>query len=145
LRGIIDECWALLRERASARRLIVEQHVPPRCDTTGDADKLRIILQNLLDNAVSHADEGGRIRIEVEAAEQRVTVRITNSGSQITAVDVPRLFERFWRGDESRTDAGLHCGLGLSLCQRLTTLLGGEIVAESITGGDFCVRLILPR
>jgi signal transduction histidine kinase len=71
-------------------------------------------------------------------------IEIANSGSRIAAEDATRLFDRFWRGDAARTEAGLNCGLGLSISKRLVTLLGGEIQIRSAADGKFVVSLKLP-
>jgi two-component system sensor histidine kinase QseC len=142
--AIIEECWAMLADRAAQRKLSVDRDVPEPCIVRGDPDKTRIVLQNLFDNAVSYANEGGTIRIEVEGDGAGTRLRISNTGSQVAAEQVPHLFERFWRGDAARTESGLHCGLGLSLCQRLIDLVGGKIAVESHAGGEFVVTVTLP-
>src|SRR5262249_49105296 len=95
----------------------------------------------LLDNAVSYVNKGGQIRIATRRDNGSAIVEIANSGSLIAAEDAPRLFERFWRGDVARTDTADHSGLGLSLCQRLITLLNGSIQVRTDKGGEFVVEL----
>lgn len=142
--AMVDDCWAMLADRAAQRRLTVERDVPEPCIVRGDPDKTRIVLQNLFDNAVSYANEGGTIRVNIEGDGTGTRLRISNTGSQVAAEQVQHLFERFWRGDAARTETGLHCGLGLSLCQRLIDLLGGKIMVESQAGGAFVVTVTLP-
>src|SRR5207302_1169113 len=126
-----------------------------------DADKLRIVVNNLLDNAVRHADAGGWLRVEGRVADEadeadeaaggaggaggRVELCVSNGGCTLTAEQAGRVFDRFWRGDAARADAGLHCGLGLSLCREIVALLSGRIEATAGPGGLFRVRLSLPR
>jgi two-component system sensor histidine kinase QseC len=78
------------------------------------------------------------------AGDFAAEIEVANTGSEIDAADGAHVFERFWRGDAARTDAGLHCGLGLSLTRRLMTLLGGEISVQTTRGGEFVVKLTLP-
>jgi two-component system heavy metal sensor histidine kinase CusS len=133
---LLSECWAVCQPRAEQRGLRVGWEVPSPCMIESDPDKLRIIFHNLFDNAVCHADENGTIRVVVDAE----AVEISNSGSRVGSDELPHLFDRFWRGDQSRTDTGLHCGLGLSLCRRLMELLGGQISVQAQRGGNFVVR-----
>ena len=98
-------------------------------------------MQNVLDNAVSYADDCGHIRMTLRENGDGVVAEFANSGSQIAPEALPRIFDRFWRGDAARTASGVHCGLGLSLTKRLMDLLGGEISVESTVGGEFIVKL----
>jgi two-component system, OmpR family, heavy metal sensor histidine kinase CusS len=140
LSQLLSECWADCQMRAEQRGLRIDWEVPSGCIVESDPDKLRIIFQNLFDNAVSYVDDGGMIRVVVDAE----AVEISNSGSKIGSEELPHLFERFWRGDQARTDTGVHCGLGLSLCRRLMELLGGQIGVNAVQGGSFVVRCTIP-
>jgi signal transduction histidine kinase len=92
---------------------------------SADADKLRIVLANLLDNAVSYANPGTEVRVDVAAT----TIRVSNA----TALDdASHVFDRFWRADTART-AG-HAGLGLALSRKLIEVCGGEITAQLVDG-----------
>src|SRR5262249_52557349 len=109
-----------------------------------DRDKLLHVLSNLLDNAVSHADEGGQIRVTARPDNGDATIRISNTGSQLSPEEAANVFERFWRGDEARSEIGVHCGLGLSVCKKMMAVLRGSIRAESSKGGKFAVEISLP-
>jgi signal transduction histidine kinase len=109
-----------------------------------DREKLRLILNNILDNAVSHADTGGSIEIEATIRDRQLEVLVANSGSQVPPGDVEKTLNRFWRGDASRRATGIHCGLGLYLCRQLVELLQGSMSLESELGGSFRVRLKFP-
>jgi two-component system heavy metal sensor histidine kinase CusS len=138
---MLDDCWKAVAERAEARGLDVQWGVERPCTLSTDAEKLRQVIYSLLDNAVAYADESGRVWIDATARVGGVTLRIGNTGSRLTSEQVPHVFERFWRGDAARTDVGLRCGLGLSLAQKMVTLLGGRISAESNARGEFVVTL----
>lgn len=140
---LVSQSWSLLQYRADGRNAGIAFEMPPSLAIQTDAEKLGIVLRNVMDNAVSYVDSGGRIRINVRSEEGKAIVEIANTGSLIAAEDAPRLFERFWRGDAARTETEMHCGLGLSLCQRLMTLLGGAIAVETTKGGEFVVRLMI--
>ena len=100
-----------------------------------DPDKLRVIVQNLVDNAISYAEPGGAIRVETTD-----TTLVVSNPTSIT--DASRVFERFWRADQARS-AGAHAGLGLPLCKKLVELLGGTIRADA-RDRRFSVTVVLP-
>lgn len=132
--AMIDESWAELAGPAARKGLRLKRELPESLMVTCDPPSLRVVINNLLDNAVSHADPGGEIRIHAAADNGAVQLTISNTGSRLAADDVPRVFERFWRGDASRTGAGRHVGLGLGLCRRLLSLGGNSINVESMDG-----------
>jgi len=142
--ALLEDCWALFEPRAKARKLQVRWEVPDLVFVDTDPEKLRIILHNIFDNAVSYANDQGTVRVSALVKPQRLLIEIANTGSQIRADRTAELFERFWRGDQARAQTGLHCGLGLSLCQRLSRLLNGQIEIQSTQGEWFVMRLWLP-
>lgn len=106
-----------------------------------DREKLRIVLQNLFDNAVSYTNAGGEIRVSVI---DDTDIEIANTGSQLSEDDVAHVFDRFWRSDSARSQTGIHVGLGLTLCARLIKSMDGTIAADSTAGGEFQVTVHLP-
>jgi signal transduction histidine kinase len=146
LAAFVEECWVGLDADARAKSLAVVFQVDEDAVIETDSDKLRMIVGNLLDNAVRHSDIGGWIRVRGRRAADGaggVELIVSNSGSALAAEDAGRAFDRFWRGESSRKDTGLHSGLGLSLCREMVALLGGRITATSDPGGVFEVRLWL--
>ena len=143
LAPFLRECWSPFEPRATARQLRVEWEMDLNGQVKLDVAKARIILNNLFDNAVTYTDDGGLIRIAAACVGGRTTLTLTNTGSRVAPADAGRLFDRFWRGDEARSDAGIHCGLGLSLCKKIVDLLGGTLTADS-RDGTFTVTVTLP-
>jgi two-component system, OmpR family, heavy metal sensor histidine kinase CusS len=141
---LLDDCWALFSPRADDRRLNLQWQIRGPIPIDTDPEKLRIIIHNLFDNAVSYADEAGTIRVSVQIAGDNFRLEVANTGSRVTAEQSTHLFDRFWRGDQARASVGVHCGLGLSLCQRLSKLLKGEIEIQTTEGASFTARLTLP-
>lgn len=145
-RPFLAECWQPFADRAAARSLRVEWSVPVESVIPLDRDKLRLILSNLFENAVSHTNTGGWVRIAAtftSPASTRLMLSISNSGCVLNPADAEHVFDRFWRGDAARTDAVTHSGLGLALCQRIAAVLGGTTVA-AINDGTFSISLTLP-
>lgn len=110
-----------------------------------DSSKVGRALGNLLDNALRHTPAGGSVEVRVwaEAGEARVSVRDTGPG--IPASDLPRVFERFYRGERSRSRALGGSGLGLAIARGLVEAHGGWISAESAAGEGATVTFALPR
>lgn len=141
---LMAECWRPFAEQAKDRRLEVSWHVNGPTELETDAEKLRQVLTNVFANAIAYADAGGRVAVGLAGGAGEARIRVSNTGCTLSPADAERVFDRFWRGDEARHDTGLHCGLGLALCRRLTTCLGGTIQAECTAGGEFAVTISLP-
>jgi signal transduction histidine kinase len=141
--ALVEEAWLPLDPRAQEKRLQVSMHIPDKCGVLCDAHVLRIVLTNLLDNAVSYADAGGSVSIRLSILGAHASMEISNTGSQLKPQDPSRVFERFWRGDSSRSHTGRHAGLGLSLSQRLLAITGDTISVESTKDGLFVARVEL--
>ncbi len=143
LSALLDECWKPCQARALEGGVRLAWAVPAGMRMVGDREKLRLVLQNLFDNAVSHVDRGGDISLGVAAAGGATTLRLDNSGCGLQPEQLSRVFDRFWRGDAARSGTGLHCGLGLALCRKIVGLLHGRIAA-SVAGRRFMIELTLP-
>jgi len=105
----------------------------PNQDLSADYDRLNQVLSNLVSNALRHTPSGGRISIEAESissGERSARIQVRDSGSGIASADLPFIFDRFWRGDKSRTNR-IHSGLGLAISKQLTLAHKGTIEVES--------------
>lgn len=115
----------------------------------GDADRLRQVINNLIDNSLKFTPPGGHVLVTVRPDERQgeAVLRVTDTGSGITAEDLPHVFERFYRGDKSRQRESYTSGngLGLSICLSIVAAHGGTIDVESAPGkgATFVVRLPL--
>jgi two-component system, OmpR family, heavy metal sensor histidine kinase CusS len=138
---LTQECWQAVAGRAAQRNISVQNSVQGDCTLQIDSDKIRMVISNLLDNAVSHANDGGSIRWLLAKENDSIKIEIANTGSAVPEADAFKLFDRFYRGDQARADTGVHCGLGLSLCKRLLGLMGGRVAIETHTGGEFLVKV----
>jgi signal transduction histidine kinase len=146
LAALVRDCWLTFETAAAAKDLKATFDIDPDLIAQTDPEKLRMVMNNLFDNAVSHANTGGWLRIEAHPlGPTSVELRISNSGSILNDAQAARVFDRFWQGDPARRHTGVHCGLGLSLCRELITVLSGEISVSSQVGGAFAVRVVLPR
>ncbi len=104
-----------------------------------------LVLRNVLDNAVSYVNKGGMIRVGLENGADAAILTVANTGSAISVQQSQQIFERFWRGDDSRTDHGRHSGLGLSIVQNVMRQIGGRVKVESCPGQWFTIVLLFPK
>ena len=108
-----------------------------------DPARLQEVLYNLLDNAVKYSREGGEIRLRTEQRNDFVALSVTDEGVGISGEDLPRIFERFYRADKSRTGSD-GTGLGLAIVKHIAQLHHGRVEAESAPGKGTTIRVILP-
>ncbi len=101
---------------------------------SGDRTMLRRVLSNLLDNAVRHTPASGYVKVILSEADKRVRVEVANSGPDIPASLLPRLFDRFYRADQARSESTEHAGLGLAITRSIVQAHGGTIRCESNEG-----------
>ena len=99
-----------------------------------DERSMEQILVNLLDNAVKAVADGGHVTLSARVDEGRVRVSVVDDGIGIPPGEIPRLFERFFRVDRSRSREQGGTGLGLAIVKHLVQLLGGEVGVESVVG-----------
>ena len=112
---------------------------------TGDVGRLDQVLGNLMANAIRHTPSGGTITLRAEPSDGTVSIKVGDSGEGIPAGDLPFIFERFWRGDRSRSHAGgAGSGLGLVIARQLVQKHGGQIGVESELGKGTTVTIELP-
>jgi two-component system, OmpR family, sensor kinase len=109
-----------------------------------DGVMVRRVIGNLLDNAAKYSDPGTPIRLEVRAGESEIDIAVGDRGIGIDAVDLPRLFEPFFRTDRSRARKSGGVGLGLALAKRIVEAHGGTIAVESVSGSGTTVRFTIP-
>jgi two-component system, OmpR family, heavy metal sensor histidine kinase CusS len=122
--------------RAAERNIELVTELEPVTLTT-DRDKVRLVLANLFDNAVTYADDGGEIRVTLIGT----VLRVSNTGCTLGADQVAHVFDRFWRADKARETG--HVGIGLALCKKLVELLGGTIDVV-VRDGRFIATVALP-
>ena len=137
------EAWAPFAERAAERRVAVDT-ATNAATIDADPEALRQIFTNLFDNALRHTQPGGRIQVTAERAGDDVLVRVSDTGSGIPADHLPRIFERFYRVDASRSRQEGGTGLGLAIVKHLVEAHGGRVAAESELGRGTTILLYFP-
>jgi signal transduction histidine kinase len=146
--SLFDGVEAELTPALEARQQRVEHRIGKDATTvTGDPTKLHDALRNLLENATNYAPESSRIVMGAERIGGRVRLTVTDDGPGIPEADLPRIFERFYRVDKSRTrgarDPG-GTGLGLAIVKHLIELHGGRATAANRPEGGAVFTIELP-
>lgn len=134
--------------RAAERGVMLTFHAPARAPTQADGQRLNQVLLNLLDNALRHTPAGGAVRVNLHTDDTGFYITVTDNGPGIPLADLPYVFDRFYRGDRSRTRATGGSGLGLAIARQLVAAHGGCIWVDSpppgaTHGAEFGV--MLPR
>jgi two-component system sensor histidine kinase BaeS len=99
-----------------------------------DPDRLTQVLTNLVRNALNHTPDGGIISVETAQADGKVVIKVSDTGIGIDPEDLLRVFDRFYRSDQSRARDTGGSGLGLAIARDLLSAMGGSITAESTPG-----------
>jgi heavy metal sensor kinase len=133
-------------ERAARQGVRLTVSAGERCRVRGDASWLTQLALNLLDNALRHTSSGGRVSIAVgNAAQDGVTLTVSDTGSGIAPEHLPHLFERFYRADGARSRELGGAGLGLAICAWIARGHGGRLDVTSEPGHGTTFTLWLPR
>jgi signal transduction histidine kinase len=124
---IADEC-----ARIAQKGLQVSADIAPDIVVDSDYNKLRQLIDILLDNAIKYTDAGGRIEMSLAKSGKYARYSISNSGTGIASDELPMIFERFFRARQAESTEGN--GLGLCVAMAIAQRLGGDIIAESTPG-----------
>ena len=146
--AVAEVAQRLLREldpRLRTGQLESAVEVPADVRVVADRGALEQVLANLLDNAIKYTPADGRIAVRVRpVAEGRVRIEVEDSGMGIPRKDLPRIFERFYRVDPSRSRALGGTGLGLAIVKHQVQAMGGQLGVESQLGHGSCFWVELP-
>lgn len=121
-----------------------QKTIQPFYYSYADPDRIREVITNVFDNAVKYTAEGG-IKLGLTGNEQVVQIRISDTGPGISKEDLPHLFQKFYRVDNSATRSIGGTGLGLFICKKIIELYKGNIWAESELGKGTAFYINLPR
>jgi signal transduction histidine kinase len=134
------ECVELVHPLAGERGIRINAELAP-LEIKGDAEKLSLVVTNLLTNAIEYNREGGEVKVATSRDGNVAILTVSDTGRGISAEDLPRLFERFYRADKSRSSG--NAGLGLAISKAIVAAHGGTIDAASKeqAGAVFTVRL----
>ena len=144
LATVVEHAVALLQPMARQKQVTLTrdlQSVPVR----GDATRLGQVVANLLSNAVRYNRPQGQVRISLTTEAHQAVLSVEDTGIGISADDLPRISERFYRVDPARTGESGGVGLGLAICQEIVRNYGGTIDVASVLGVGTTFLVRLPR
>lgn len=146
LAGLIDTALRVHEQDLQASDIRLESILPrdlPPADV--DPDRVSQVLHNLLTNAIRHTPPGGRVAVRLAQDGAALRVSVANTGPGIDPADLPFVFERFYRGDRSRSRSTGGSGLGLTIARKLVEAHGGRITVESRPGEETVFSFTLPH
>jgi signal transduction histidine kinase len=141
LADVVRDAASLYEEVADDKGVVLESRCAPGVCVSADRNRLRQVAANLLDNAIKYTPRGGRVEVHTGIEGSVALLTVTDTGPGIPPEELPRIWERLYRGDASRSERGL--GLGLSLVKAVVQAHGGQVEALSAPGqgSSFVVRL----
>lgn len=141
VQSLIEEVIEVYRYVAEEKNIAIQATAPEELFVVADRNRLRQALANLLDNAVKYTLQGGKIDIEAFQQQQQITIVVRDTGIGIPQEDLPKIWDRLYRGDKSRSQRGL--GLGLSLVRAIVHAHQGrvEVISEPNKGSRFMLHL----
>jgi two-component system, OmpR family, phosphate regulon sensor histidine kinase PhoR len=140
---IVEEIVASFADRADHAEISLEVRADSRVELPLRPRMLRVVLENLLANAIRYAGQGSTCSVELANPANGPVLTVSDDGKGVDVADLPRLFERFYRGDQARTSRGT--GLGLAIVKHVVTSAGGEVTATSEPGRGLEIRARFPR
>jgi signal transduction histidine kinase len=144
--AVVDEAVGLVAPLADDKGVALGvTSPPPTLSARTDPRKVRQILVNLLSNAVKFTEPGGRVTLDVGAADGRMQFTVRDSGIGIPSEHLERIFDPFWQVEQQPTRRAGGTGLGLSVSRRLARMMGGDIAVESAVGQGSTFVVTLPR
>jgi signal transduction histidine kinase len=142
LADIVARAVDLYRDVADAKGVVLASKLQPDVSVMADGTRLQQVAANLIDNALKYTPPGGRVDVEVTQDGGRALLRVRDNGAGINPDELPRIWDRLFRGDASRTERGL--GLGLSLVRAVVKAHGGTVDVESALGKGSTFTVALP-
>ena len=141
LADVVRDAASLYEVVAEDKGVALESRCAPGVCVSADRNRLRQVAANLLDNAIKYTPPGGRVEVRTGLEGGEAVLTVTDTGPGIPPEELPRIWERLYRGDASRSERGL--GLGLSLVKAVVEAHGGRVDAVSAPGqgSSFVVRL----
>lgn len=139
IRDIID----LYSIVADEKSITIQVEVPDQLELRADRTRIQQCLANLLDNAIKYTPQGGAVKVSSQAADGEVIFTVQDNGMGIPPEEQPRIWDRLYRGDKSRTEKGL--GLGLSLVRAVVQAHRGQVQVRSEAGNGSVFEIRLPQ
>lgn len=135
LQTIADKKGIKITYKKSKKQILIQ----------GEKNYLEKLFLNIIKNAITYGKEKGYIKISITKVNGKVTIEIADNGIGISKEDLPKIFDRFFRGDKAHTSGGNHSGLGLAIAKWTAEVHGGKIDVKSKPGKGTTFIITLPR
>jgi signal transduction histidine kinase len=143
---LLKEAQAAYLPQAQQRDIDLEMEIAEALpDIVVDSDRMAQVLGNLISNALRYTPKGGRVVLSARDLDDRVELRVQDSGPGLDGDELERIFDRFYRGDKSRQRDEGGSGLGLAIAKSMVEGQGGHIWAESILGNGVTFIITFPK
>ena len=139
---LLQEASDLYEQVAEDKAIVIQLDIKPRVIAMVDPHHLRLVLANLLDNAIKYSEEGSRVLLGVEPQGDEVLVKVSDQGVGILPSDLGKIWDRLYRADKSRSQRGL--GLGLSLVKAIVEAHHGRVEVSSQPNRGSVFKVYLP-
>jgi signal transduction histidine kinase len=144
LSAVVDRAVASLRPLAEERSVALDARTAPGLQVEGDPDQLRLLVVNLLDNAVKFTPPGRHIHLRLEGQPDRARLEVRDEGPGVAAEDRPFIFDRFYRAPTTRPTGSATGGLGLAVVRWVAERHGGEVRLLDTEGPGAIFEVLLP-
>ena len=140
---VVEDACDLFQPLAEDKGVTIVVDLPTSSRVYGDIQRLQRMVANLLDNAIKYTSSKGTVTASINGEHGQVFLAVSDTGIGISGEDLSNVFERFYRCDPSRSEAGV--GLGLSLVVAIARSHGGDVAATSHPGKGSTFTVSLPR
>jgi len=144
LTELVEQCAGSFKHRLDERQISLKINADAQIIIMADQARIRQLLLNLLENSARYSEDGARVIMTLSQSRENVEIVLEDSGPGLQQEQLKRLFERFYRVEDSRSRSGGGSGLGLSICKNIAEAHGGSIRAEPSRLGGLKIQVTLP-
>jgi signal transduction histidine kinase len=143
---IVERVVGSLQLQASQKQLQMTTEISPNTVPLAEADQalLQQAMHNLVENAIKYTEPGGRVYVRIRSDQDRMIFEVSDTGIGIAPVDLPRMFEKFFRGGQKETKKRQGTGLGLAIVKSIAERHNGQVWAESQLGKGSAFYFAIP-
>ena len=145
---LVRQCVSDVRASASSKKITLQTNYHPKLpNLSADREKLAVVINNILTNAIKYTPESGTVFVETNVDDRYVYIKVTDTGIGISSEDIDRIFEKFYRVDREETAEITGTGLGLAICKEIINMHGGTInvTSEMDKGTEMEIKLPLTQ
>ena len=144
LSDVVSETAQPFQAPAKTQNKNFSAEIEPTLSFCGNEKAIRQLVSILLDNALKYSPDGGNISISLKKQNKSISLKVFNTAQNVDTKNLDRLFDRFYRGDKSRSSETRGYGIGLSVAKAIVTSHKGKIAASSKDGNSLTITVTLP-